>query len=174
MCARSTERPHPHPRPRRTATPGRAHGFTVVELVAVLLLVGVLAAVAVPRLNGLVALRSAGWRDQVLAALRQAALTAQGHRRLVCASIASNAVTLSIASGNPATSCNTALTGHDGDSRWAWDSGAPATSASPATLYFQPSGRVTSDGAGASPVSATISISGDTAITLAGETGHVD
>lgn len=172
MRARSTEGPHP----RRAAAPGRvpAHGFTMVELVAVLLLVGVLAAVAVPRLNGLVALRSAGWRDQVVAALRQAALTAQGHRRLVCASIASNAVTLSIASGNPATSCNTALPGHDGDSRWAWDSGAPATSASPATLYFQPSGRVTSDGAGASAVSATISISGEAAITLAGETGHVD
>ena len=140
---------------------------------AVLILLGVLAAVAVPRIDGLLALRGPAWREQVMAALREAGGLAQGHRRLVCATVASQSLSLRIASTNPASSCDTALNGGDGDSRWAWDSKAPATSASTATLYFQPDGRVTSDGAGSSPVNVTISISGETSVTLVGETGHV-
>ena len=157
---------------RRAAAPAAA-GFTLVELICVLVLLGTLAVVAMPRMEGAIGLRSSAWRDQVQAALRQAASLAQGHRRLVCASINSTDITLRIASSNPATACDTALKGQDGDNRWAWQSDAPATSGSPATLYFQPSGRVSSDGAGNSTSNATISISGESAITVNGETGHV-
>jgi len=164
MCAMSSDAPG-----------GRRHarGFTMVELIAVLVLMGVLSVVALPRLGGMSALRGSGWRDQVQASLRHAATLAQGHRRLVCASIGSQSVTLRIASGNPASSCNSALPGGDGDARWAWDSNAPTTSASPATLYFQPDGRVSSDGAGSSTVNASISISGESALSVVGETAHV-
>ena len=146
----------------------------MVELIAVLLLAGTLAAVAMPRLNMALSLRSAGWRDQVLAALLQARSIAQGHRRLVCAALVTGEVRLTVASVNPASSCSTALTGADGDARWAFDSNGYALSVTPSgTLYFQPDGRITSDGAGVTSVNASIAVAGESAISVVGETGHV-
>lgn len=152
-----------------------ARGFTLVELIAVMMLAGVLALVALPRMDGALSLRGAAWRDQVLAAMRHAHQLAQGHRRLVCASVASGAISLSIADSNPATACNQALASPDGHASFAHDSSAIATALSPSgTLYFQPTGRITSDGAGAIAVSATLSIAGESSINLIGETGHVE
>lgn len=158
------------------AAPGRAQrGVTMVELVTVLLLVGVLAAVAAPRLAGMNTLPAAAWRDQVAAGLLHARALAQGHRRLVCASVATGAVQLTLATANPATSCSSALPGPDGDTRWAVDSQQLAVTLTPSgTLYFQPDGRITSDGAGQTPVNVQIAISGATTLNLTGETGHVD
>ena len=59
MCATCIDRPLPR-------------GFTLPELVAVLLLVAVLAAVALPRLQGSLALREDSWREEVVASLRLA------------------------------------------------------------------------------------------------------
>lgn len=152
----------------------RVRGFTLVELIAVLLMVAVLAVVALPRFDGAMALRGAGWREKVLVALRHAHSVAQGHRRLVCVAVSGGAVTLTIASTHPAGSCDATLPGPDGHASFAHDAAAPATTSSPAgTLYFQPSGRVTSDAAGASAVNASIAIAGEEAIALVGETGHV-
>lgn len=168
---------------RTTATPlargpdpgaGRTAGFTMIELVVVMLVASVLAVVALPRLDGALANADTAWREQVIGALRTARGTAQGHRRLVCVTVAGGSVTLGIASAQPASSCDATLRGPDGDSRWAWSSRAPATAASPATLYFQSDGRVTSDGAGGTPVDATITIAGQTAISVVGDTGHVE
>lgn len=163
MCARSSDPP-----------PRRPRGFTMVELIAVLLLVGVLAVVAVPRFDAALALRSAGWRDQVHAGLLQARALAQGHRRLVCVTLASGEIRLAQASANPATGCDTVVPGADGDARWAFDGNGLALTLSPAgTLYFQPDGRISSDGAGASPVNASVSLAGEAALLITGETGHV-
>lgn len=165
MCATCSDR-------RRAAASQR--GFTLVELVAVLVLVAVLAVVALPRFEGALALRGTAWRDQVLAALRHAQHLSQGHRRLVCASVATGAVTLTIASANPASACDSAVAGPDGNAAWAREASGIATAISPAgPLYFQPSGRITSDGAGRTAVNASITISGESAITVVGETGHV-
>lgn len=158
----------------RRAQAQRAAGFTLVELVTVLLLVAVLAAVAVPRMDGMMGLPGAAWRDQVLAGLLQARSLAQGHRRLVCVAVASGELRLTQAAANPASSCSTALNGPTGDARWAVDSQALAVTLSPpGTLYFQPDGRVTSDGAGATPVNVTITVSGEPNLSITGETGHV-
>jgi hypothetical protein len=79
-----------------------------------------------------------------------------------------------MATNNPASSCSQVMAGPDGDARWAADNQGLALVLSPAgTLYFQPNGRITSDGAGNSPVNATVAISGQATIHLAGETGHV-
>jgi type II secretory pathway pseudopilin PulG len=146
----------------------------MVELIAVLLLVGVLAVVAVPRLDGALALRGTAWRDQVLAGALHARSLASGHRRLVCLSVAAGELRLAQASANPATSCNTPLRGPDGDARWAVDPQAMAVTLSPAgTLYFQPDGRITSDGAGANAVNASLTIAGEVPLLFTGETGHV-
>ncbi|MEK8049208.1 type II secretion system protein [Ideonella sp. DXS22W] len=147
----------------------------MVELIAIVLLLGVLAAVVVPRLDSALALGGSAWRDQVSAALKTARSLAQGHRRLVCASVATGSVTLSIAATNPASACTGTLAGADGQSAWARDDGSHTTTVTPAgMLYFQPDGRITSDGAGTSTVNASIAITGESAITLTGTTGHVD
>jgi MSHA pilin protein MshC len=164
MCARSSERARSY-----------SQGFTLPELIAVLLLIGILAATAVPKLQGALSFRDDGWRDQVVAALHYAHKVSVGHRRLVCASVGAAGVTLSIASNNPATACNTALPGLDGGALAADSKGGAAASVSPGgTLFFQPSGRVSSDGAGSSAATRTIMIAGQTPIVLVGETGHVE
>lgn len=148
-------------------------GFTLVELVAVLLLVGVLAVVALPRLGELGGFRSDAWRSQALAGLRLAAVTAVGHRRLVCATFESDGrLSLSIASGNPASSCASALPSPDGGSYFA-QAAEGGVSLSPAgPLYFQPNGRVSRDGAGQQVADRSITASGVPAITVYGESGH--
>jgi MSHA pilin protein MshC len=158
MCANSSER-----------------GFTLPELIAVLLLVGILAATAVPKMQGALSFRDDGWRDQVVAALHYAHKIAVGHRRLVCASVGAAGVTLTIASSNPATSCSAPLPGPGGQPLAADSQGAAAASISPAgTIYFQPSGRASTDGAGNNAADRTIAITGQAAIVLVGETGHVE
>lgn len=157
MCARSSER-----------------GFTLPELIAVLLVAAVLAVTVMPKLDGALSLRNDTWRDEVVAALRTAHQTAVSHRRLVCASVSGSSITLSIAAANPASACSASLPGPDGAAAYTTSSAGTTASVSPAgTLYFQPSGRVTSDGAGSTVSSRTISISGTSAITVVGETGHV-
>lgn len=152
-----------------------ARGFTLPELVIVLVLLGVLAAVALPRLGAASAMRETAWRDQVVAALRHARATAISHRRLVCATVQSGSVQLAIAAAHGAAACNTALSAPDGTAAWASEAATIATTVSPAgTLYFQPSGRVSSDAAGLVASGRTISIGGETAIRVIGETGHVD
>jgi MSHA pilin protein MshC len=162
-------------RPAPPRGPGlRQRGFTLVELIAVMLLVGVLATVALPRLDGVFALRSAGWRDQLQAGLLQARTLAQGHRRLVCLTLVTGELRLAQASLNPASSCDSPLRGADGDARWAVDANAIALTQQPGgTLYFQPDGRITSDGAGSSSVNVTIGLAGEATLQLIGETGHV-
>ncbi len=152
----------------------RQRGFTAVEMITVLVLVGVLAVVAMPRMDAGLSLRGAAWRDQVQAGLMQARSQAQGHRRLVCLTLATGELRLAIASANPASACNTTVNGADGDARWAYDGNGFALLQSPAgTLYFQPDGRVTGDGAGSSAVNVSITLSGEAALQLTGETGHV-
>lgn len=163
-----------HAAARPARRPGPRPGFTMIELIVVMLVASVLAVVALPRLEGALANADTAWREQLIGALRAARATAQGHRRLVCVSVASNSVTLGIASTQPASACDATLRGPDGDSRWAWSSRAPATAGSPSTLYFQSDGRVTSDGAGSTPVNATITVSGQTSISVVGDTGHVE
>jgi prepilin-type N-terminal cleavage/methylation domain-containing protein len=165
----------PTPRPRHPTRPRAAlQGFTLIELVTVLLLVAILAAVAVPRLDMGRGITQAAWRDQVLAALLHARALAQGHRRLVCVTVATGEVRLTMASANPATSCATTVAGNDGDARWSHDGQGLAITVTPAgTLYFQPDGRITSDGAGATALNATIAISGLASLAVVGETGHV-
>jgi MSHA pilin protein MshC len=162
---------------RRHTVPVRLvqRGFTLAELIAVMLILSVLAAVALPRLQGISGFRDDGWHDQVVAALRLAQKTAVSHRRLVCATVGTSQVTLAIALSNPASACTTSLPGVDGSAAAATANGPATASVSPAgPLYFQPSGRVSTDGAGTAVANRVVSISGQTAITVTAETGHVE
>ena len=153
MCVSCTEAPC---RPPASRAQG---GFTLTELIVIMILVGILAVSVMPKLQGAVSLRDDAWRDGVLSAVRYAQKTAVSHRRLVCMSVADTTVTLSIAQANPASSCDASLTGPTGSATFVTsDNPAMLTSVSPAgVLYFQPDGRVTTDGAGATASNRTIS-----------------
>lgn len=159
MSARSTDR-----------------GFTMVELIIVMILVGILAAYAVPKFAAMTSLSQDAWRDQVKSALRYAQKAAVSHRRLVCVDISASTITLQIASVNGATSCNTPL-GGPGDA--GSFGGSPptgmSTSVTPAgTIYFQPDGRATVMSGGTHATSGrSISMTGVLPLQLFGETGYV-
>lgn len=153
-----------------------ARGFTLVELVTVLIILGILAVVALPRMDSGQLFREVGFRDQVAAVLRHAQKTAVSHRRLVCATVAGNQLALGIATAHPASACNSALAGPDGRQPAASSPSASiALTALPAgPLYFQPSGTVTSDGAGTTPADYSLTVTNQTPISVLGATGHVD
>lgn len=149
-------------------------GFTLPELIAVLIIVGVLAAVALPKFDAALTLRSDAWHDELVSGLRFAHQTATSHRRLVCATLTGGSLSLSIAATNPATSCDSTLPGPNGGAAYTSTSTSAVTLSPAGVLYFQPSGRVTSDGAGATTSDRTITIVGSDSVTVIGETGHVE
>jgi len=63
--------------------PGRATGFTIVELVVILLIVGILAFGVGPRFFDLAVFRARGFHDEALSILRYAQKTAVAQRRAV-------------------------------------------------------------------------------------------
>lgn len=169
----------------RVTHPPRARGvsqrgFTMNELVMVLVIGGVLAAFAVPKLVSFMGVRDDAWRDALVGSMRVAHKFAVGHRRLVCVTVANTTVSMRIASANPATTCDTDLLGPNGSTTFAAASNSQATvvvsaGGSPASvMYFQPDGRVTTDGAGANAADWTLTPTAAVAISVFGETGHVD
>ena len=74
----------------------RARGFTIVELIMMMIIVGILAAVAAPRFFNASDFQSRGFADQVQATLRYAQKEAIAQHRFVCVSFTSNSITLTI------------------------------------------------------------------------------
>lgn len=153
----------------------RSHGFTIVELITVMIVLGVLSAIAIPRLTGDTSISGNVYRQEVLSALRYAQKTAVSHRRLVCATLAAQSVTLQIATANPAAACGTTLASPDGTSYVSRDSAVSASgNLVGTTLFFQPSGLITTTGAGIVEVADTITITSQGTIRIDGSTGYVE
>lgn len=152
----------------------KPRGYTIVELITVMVILGVLSAIAIPRMmgnewNGL------AWRQEVLSALRYAQKSAVGHRRVVCANVQATEVTLTIAKSNPASACALPFESPDRQLYKSRNNNVVAKDML-GTLYFQPDGRITTDGAGASNVAkgSSIGISDANPIRIDGETGYVN
>jgi len=80
----------------------RSHaGFTVVELIAVIVVLGIVSAMALPRLTDRSAFQARGFEDEVFAALRHARALAVASGCAVQVSIAGNGYTL-----NQQTACD--------------------------------------------------------------------
>jgi len=142
-------------------------GFTLVELIVTMIVVGILAVVVIPRFADQAGFDARGFRDGTLSVLRYAQKSAVAQRRQVCVTFGAGTVTLRIAS-DWGGACNTDLTGPDGAAPYSI--AAPATSgfvAQPADFSFRPSGDATAG--------QVINVTGMPAspITVVAATGHV-
>ncbi|UGQ48373.1 type II secretion system GspH family protein [Massilia endophytica] len=146
----------------------------MTELITVMVIIGVLAVVAVPRLVGNTDMSSRSFHTDVQSALRYAQKVASSHRRLVCATVGASNISLNIASANPALACDTSLASPDGKPYASQDVAITASGALLGTLYFQPTGRITTDPAGTIAASGSIAITGANSVRIDGATGHVD
>ena len=86
-------------------------GFTLIELVMVIVMLGVLAIYAAPRIFNSGDFYARGFHDETLALLRYAQKTAIAQRRTVCVAFTTNSATLSIASDPAPGTCVKSLTG---------------------------------------------------------------
>ena len=117
-----------------------AHGFTLVELIIVIVLLGVLAVVAAPRIFNNTDFYARGFHDETMALLRYAQKTAIAQRRTVCLAISSPApayISLMAASSAGATTCDVSVVGPNkntaekpvGSGKWFCEKGGPIVGA---------------------------------------------
>ena len=170
----------PNRTPIRRTSPGlRSAGFTLIELVMVIVMLGILAVAVLPKMSSTTTVYQAqAFNEEVRAALQYAQKVAVSHRRMVCAAVTATSVTLTVAGANGDSSCSaTALTGAGNSvgSAYAVSPSSANLSISPAaTVYFQPSGQVTSDGAGTTVSNFSFTVTGNSAISVQGATGYVN
>jgi len=139
-------------------------GFTLVELIMTIVIVGIVAATVAPRFFDNNVFQSRGFTDQVQASLRYAQKEAIAQRRFVCSTFSGNSITLSI--GTTAT-CGTPLVSPTGQASYVVNAPAGVAFASaPVNFSF--------NSQGIPSVAQTINIVGATnSITIEAETGYV-
>jgi MSHA pilin protein MshC len=151
---------------------GQSRGFTLTELVVVIVIVGIMALVAIPRFIGVDSFKSRGFSDEAAGVVRYAQKTAIAWRSTVFVCVTATGVTASSASGcaspitHPATGGNLAAT-------------APSGVSLPTVEFrFDGAGRPRDSGGGLSgtiTIPITSAIAGDPArqIVVEAETGYV-
>lgn len=143
-----------------------AGGFTLVELVTVIVILGILAVVALPRLTGANEFRAVEFHDRTVAALRFAQKTAVSHRRMVCVDFTAASVTLTI-DHDRSGACDNHPLNLPGTNSSVLTSADPVSAVFgpvPAAFVFQPNG---------TGADRTLAIAGQPAITVVGATGYV-
>jgi MSHA pilin protein MshC len=147
---------------------GNAAGFSLIELVTVIALLGVLAAVVAPRLAGSrQGYDNLGFYNNTKAILRYAQKSAIAERRTVCVGFTTTSVTVTFASAPGAAACNANLIGPAGENPYIVTAAASTTFA-PAPTNF------TFNTLGQPSLGQVITIAGGVAnITVNTDTGYV-
>ncbi len=78
------------------------HGFTLIELIMVIVMLGILAVFAAPRIFNSGDFSARGFHDETLALLRYGQKTAIAQRRTVCVNLNATGVTMTMFAANPA------------------------------------------------------------------------
>lgn len=142
----------------------RLAGFTLVEMVMTLVIVGILAVIVAPRLFDTNVFQSRGFADQVQASLRYAQKVAIAQRRYTCAAFTGSSITITT---GPTPACGTPMASPTGDASYVINAPSGITFAViPTNFSFSASGAPT--------VSQTINVNGAAnSITIEAETGYV-
>lgn len=144
-----------------------AAGFTVAELVAVIIIIGILAAVMLPRLStGTSGFDEVRLYDQTLAALRYAQNTAVATQRTVCATFTGTQLTLRYGSAYGAAGCDTDLMPPGGGV-------APYTVQAQGSAAYSAASNFTFDRIGRPTPGQTIGLVGGRQIAVETDTGYV-
>ena len=170
-CLVSTDAPHKKAAHRRNAQ----GGFTLIELIMVIVLLGVLAVFAGPRIFDTSVFNSRGFNDETLAMLRYAQKTAIAQRRTVCVTFTASTASLRIASAAAVGTCDTNLIGPRGDTPGTITAKSGITySPTPATVHFDGLGQSLGDTGVALSAARTITVTGSgKTITIEPGTGTV-
>lgn len=147
----------------------RPRGFTLVELVVTLVILGIMAVAVVPRFFDRQDFDARAFLDQAAGALRYAQKAAIAQRRTVCVAFGTNSVTLRIRSTAGAGTCDTDLTGPAG--------GSPYTVTAPGAVTFSttlPPADFSFDAEGRPSAGQQFGVQGlATTISVMAETGYV-
>lgn len=139
---------------------GAARGFTLIELIMVIVILGVLAVFVAPRLNT-DDFNARGFHDETLALLRFAQKTAIAQRRVVCVALNADGVALTMNTVDPNGACDAAPALPNTPRR------GQGLVGSVAAFQFTPLGSTNQAGA------VVITIANSTAIRVEADTGYV-
>lgn len=149
----------------------RVDGFTLVELVMVMVLTGILAVYAIPKFVDNKSFNARGFHDETLAALRYAQKSAIAQRRTVCVAFTTTSVSLTVAQNPDVGTCDTPMTGPtSGNAQYVVTaSNGVNFTAAPSNFSFNARGQAT-----LSSARQTMQVSGVTSsIRVDRETGYV-
>jgi MSHA pilin protein MshC len=142
-------------------------GFSLVELITIIIVLGILAAVAVPHLSGTKqTYDDLGFYDGTKASLRYAQKSAIAKRRTVCVGFTATSVILTFASAPGAAVCDANLIGPAGENPYTITAASSTYAPAPTNFTFNTVGQPS--------VGQVIAIAGGvTNITVNTDTGYV-